>query len=108
MYEVEQNHNREHKQSIKNEQVSFIGEQRSAVPLKILDHSENRPHHDEQAGSVHGIEMLPPGKRAAVGLGCRDEDKSSVKADGDDHEETEEGELHEESDYDDVGSHLEC
>ena len=39
-------------------------------------------------------------------LDRRDEDQSAVEADGDDHEESEEGELHEEADYDDVGAHF--
>lgn len=102
---IEKNHHRKHEQGIECVEVSFVVEQGTVTPLKILHHPEDRPHHDESAGSVQRPHVLFPGERA-VRLDRRDEDQSPVEAEGDHHEEAEECELHEEADHDDVRSHF--
>lgn len=103
MIHVEDDHDRKHEQGVEDVEVGFVVEQGAVAPLEILHHSEDRPDHDERAGAVQSPHVLLPGKRAAR-LDCWHEGQASVKADGDDHEEAEERELHEEADYDDVGA----
>jgi hypothetical protein len=105
MNHIEDHHNRKHEQSVKHVKVSFVVEQHAVTPLQILHHPENRPHHDEGTGSIQSPHVLFPGVRAAR-LDRWDEDQFAVEADGEHHEEAEEGELDEEADYDDVGSHF--
>jgi len=103
MHHIEDDHYREHEQGVEYVEVSFVVEQGAVTPLEILHHPEDRSNHDEGTGSVQSPHVLFPGIRA-VRLDRRDEYQPSVEADGDDHEEPEECELHEESDHDGVGT----
>ena len=100
---IEDDHHRKHEQGIEDVEISLVVKQGAVAPLKVLHHPEDRPHHDQSTGPVQRPHVLFPGIGAAR-LDRRNEDQSAVEADGDDHEEAEEGELHEEADYDDVGA----
>jgi len=106
MNHIKDNHVRKHEQGIEYVDIGFVVEQSTVIPLKVLDHSEHRPHHDEETGSVQSPHVLFPGVRAPR-LDRGHEDQSAVEANRNHHEEAEEGELHEEADDDDVGAQLE-
>ena len=74
--------------------------------MQILDRSKNGPHHDEEATNIQRNHVPLPRKAAGRSTSWVLSD-SSVKGDGDDHEDAEEDELHEQTSNDNFRSGVE-
>jgi hypothetical protein len=106
VHHIEDDHHNQHEQRIKRIDIVLMLQQRAIIALQVLHHPEHRAHHDQEARGVHGPDVLLP-REGAARLDRWDEDEAPVEADGDDHEEGEEGELHEQPDDDDVAAEIE-
>ncbi|VTO91764.1 unnamed protein product [Fusarium graminearum] len=91
---VEQYHNKEHQEGIENVEIDFMLEQETAVTLNVLNRSEKRSHHDEQATDVKNHHVLLPWKSASRPTSWVLED-GSMEGDGDNDKDSKENELDE-------------
>ena len=107
MHNIEDHHNTQHQNSIKDVQKPLVAEYIPVISLDELRDSEHRPDQDEDAGSVESDEMLAPWDEFRNGLwsGCFAD--AGLEEDGDEEEAAEEDDLDEEPADDEVLAGLE-
>jgi hypothetical protein len=69
MHDIEDEHNTQHQNAIKDVQKPFMAKYVPIISLDELHNSEHRPDQDENAGRVEGREMLA--QRDAIRNGLR-------------------------------------
>lgn len=88
-------HDRNHKQSIKDIEECFVGYQVPAVALEIFDDAENTSDKYQRASSIEDIDMAFPTNNSSHCSWCRIVDKFIVKCNCCNYKEAKEGNLHE-------------
>lgn len=93
VHNIEQYHDCEHQDRIKDVQEDLVPQQIPVVAHEILNHPEDRPHEDQHAHAHEHPEMLTPGHRVVDTLGRRLAVYAGIKQRADEHEEAEESQL---------------
>lgn len=101
---VHHHHRNPHHQRVEDIEEDLVDHDESIVALGVFDHSDDRPHEDQDADEVKREHVLPPG--CGVALAGRLLMEARVEDCGCDDEEAEDDDLHDETADDDVGSHV--
>ena len=102
MLEVEDDNDNEHKSCIEDIKVDLRAEKDSSLTTGVLGYAKNAPNHDEETGKVEDPKVACPRKSRSQGGTGRSGVHSLVPSRRDDDEESEEGDLEEETGEDDV------
>lgn len=103
MNPIEQHHNKEHQEGVKDIQINIMAKYKPIEALEIFNSPKDRPHHDEHAANVKRGHVLLP-RNAATRTTCWGLENRSVEGDCGNDEDAEAEELDEEADDDDFGT----
>ena len=71
MDNVDQDHDCEHQQRIKDVQVDLVLNQAAVIALNVLDNSKYRSHEYKNASRIESNEVLVPRAAGRLGVVCR-------------------------------------